>query len=122
MGGLEGKGQALAISLHARLASLLSLLGRVALSFLFPNSPSLGSSPRLAGGCVWGNPHLHPARAVPGLQLTGLVWGREQMDWAQGRLGSGVPGSLQVARADSGPAAGARAGWATRMGRGPRFP
>lgn len=46
--------------------------------------------------------------------------GGEQMDGAPD--GSGSPGPVQVAPADSGPAAGAGEGRAARMGRGPRFP
>ena len=55
-----------------------------------------------------------------GSAADGEVGGGEQMDGAPD--GSGSPGPVQVAPADSGPAAGAGEGRAARMGRGPRFP
>ena len=103
-----------------------------------PPAPSLRTDRRLAGGIPGARSagpagqgggkrcglrrQPSPAPGWAGSAADGEGGGgeQEQMDGAPDSSGS--PGPVQVARADSGPAAGAGEGPAARMGRGPRLP
>ena len=91
-----------------------------------PQACSRGSGRLLPGpaGCGGGKRlrrQPSPARGWVGSAADGAggVGEQEQMDGAPD--GSESPGPVQVARADSGPAAGTGEGRATGMGRGPPF-
>ena len=103
-----------------------------------PPEQCLRTDPRLAGrdqgrllpgpaGCSGGKRcglHRQPssARGWVGSAADGAGWAgeQEQMDGAPD--GSGSPGPVQVARADSGPAAGLGRGGQPGWGADPRFP